>query len=91
MRVKKNAALTHDIRETGDIVVYDRTGNQLLLLNDMGAAVWILLDEARTTREIAELIVGTLPESPPAGVEAVEQDVCDFVETLRGHGLVELV
>ncbi len=83
---KKLAALTHEVNETGEVVIFDQTGNQLLLLNDVGAAVWLLVDGARSIDAIVDVIVSSLP----AERAEVERDVLQFLGTLSGHGLVRL-
>ena len=80
------ANLAHEVQETGDVVVFDAAGNQLLLLNDVGAAVWLLVDGTRNSAEIARVIVETLP----ADRAQVERDVQQFLDTLLRHGVIEL-
>jgi hypothetical protein len=85
----RKASLAHEVDETGEVVVYDATGNRLLMLNQIGAAVWLLIDGERSNREIARLIVDTM--SVEEGDAArVEQDVDAFVQHLVEHGVVEL-
>ncbi len=83
---RKRPALSHEVSETGEVVLFDEQGNQLLLLNQVGAAVWQLLDGARTIRQIVEVVVETLPADPAQ----VEHDVIEFLKSLAAHGLVEL-
>ena len=83
---KKQDALVHEVEDTGDIVLFDQQGKQLLLLNDIGAAVWLLLDGSRNVSQIVELIIETLP----AETQRVEQDVVAFLSTLKSHGLVSI-
>ena len=83
---KKLEALVHEVEDTGDIVLFDQQGKQLLLLNDIGAAVWLLLDGRRNVSQIVELITETLP----AETDRVEQDVVSFLSTLQSHGLVSI-
>ena len=80
------ANIAHEVHETGDVVVFDAAGNQLLLLNDVGAAVWLLVDGVRSPPEIARLICETLPADPAQ----VERDVLQFLDTLAGHGVIEM-
>ena len=88
-RLVRRAKLAHEVDETGEVVVFDETGNRLLMLNQVGAAVWLLIDGERTGRDIAAMIVETLPgESVEMG--RVEHDVQAFVGTLIEHGVVEL-
>ena len=88
-RLERRAKLAHEVEETGEVVVFDESGNRLLMLNQVGAAVWLLIDGRRTGRDIAALIVDALPNG---GVELgrVEHDVQAFVSSLVEHGVVEL-
>ncbi len=83
---KKLDALTHELGDDGDIVLFDQQGNQLLLLNDIGAAVWLVIDGTRCVDDIVDLILQTLP-APRA---QVEQDVLEFLKTLSDHHLIGL-
>ena len=76
----------HEVSETGDVVIFDEAGNQLLLLNEVGAAVWLLVDGQRTVSQIADVILETLS----AERATVEQDVARFVESLVSHGVADL-
>jgi hypothetical protein len=80
------ASIAHEVQETGDVVVFDERGNRLLLLNDVGAAVWLLLDGERRASEIAQVITETLPADPGD----VRRDVDAFLDTLREHGVIEV-
>lgn len=92
-RLVRRAKLAHEVDETGEVVVFDETGNRLLMLNQIGAAVWLLIDGERTGQEIAALIVETMGSEGGERVELgrVEHDVQAFVGTLVEHGVVELV
>jgi hypothetical protein len=89
-RLVRRAKLAHEVDETGEVVVFDETGNRLLMLNQVGAAVWLLIDGERTGRDIAALIVETLG-GERVELGRVEHDVRAFVGTLVEHGVVELV
>jgi hypothetical protein len=85
----RRAALAHEVDETGEVVVFDAEGNRLLMLNQIGAAVWLLIDGERTNHDIAQLIVETM--AVDAGDRPrVETDVDAFVHHLVEHGVVEL-
>ena len=79
------ASVAHEVEDSGDVVVFDQKGNRLLLLNDVGAAVWLLIDGQRSVRDIARVIVETLS----ADAAAVEADVQAFVDNLVSAGVVE--
>lgn len=83
---KKVATVAHEVEDSGDVVIFDQKGNRLLLLNQIGAAVWLLLDGARSVQEIARMITETLPADPAK----VETDVQAFVDSLASHGVIEL-
>jgi Coenzyme PQQ synthesis protein D (PqqD) len=80
------ASIAHEVQDTGDVVIFDEKGNRLLLLNDVGAAVWLLLDGQRGPDEIARVIMETVP----ADRATVEADVRSFLLTLVSHGVIEL-
>jgi hypothetical protein len=80
------ATVAHEVQETGDVVIFDEKGNRLLLLNDVGAAVWLLVDGTRCAREIARVITETLPADPAT----VEDDVRAFLQQLAAHDVIEL-
>ena len=79
-------AFTHEVGDEGDVVVFDEEGQQLLVLNDIGAAVWLLLDGQRTIGSIVEVIVEALPTE----VARVEADVIAFVRDLHARGVLRL-
>lgn len=90
-RLVRRAKLAHEVDETGEVVVFDETGNRLLMLNQVGAAVWLLIDGERTGRDIAALIVENLGGDERMALGQVEHDVQAFVGSLVEHGVVELV
>lgn len=88
-RLVRRAKLAHEVDETGEVVVFDETGNRLLMLNQIGAAVWLLIDGQRTGRDIAAMIVENLG-GERVELGRVEHDVQAFVGSLIEHGVVEL-
>jgi hypothetical protein len=85
----RKASLAHEVDETGEVVVFDAEGNRLLMLNQIGAAVWLLIDGVRTNHDIAQMIVETMVVEPGVAGQ-VESDVDAFVRHLVEHGVVEL-
>ena len=83
---RRAASIVHEVGEDGDVVVFDGRGNRLLLLNDVGAAVWLLLDGRRSVGDIARVITETLPGDPAV----VERDVEAFLDTLVEHAVIEM-
>lgn len=89
-KLARRAKLAHEVDETGEVVVFDESGNRLLMLNQIGAAVWLLIDGERTGHDIAALIVENLG-GERVEIGRVEHDVQAFVGSLIEHGVVELV
>ncbi|MDH5673151.1 MAG: PqqD family protein [Myxococcales bacterium] len=82
----KRAAFTHEVPETGELVIYDREAGRLLQLNEIGAAVWLLIDGTRRVCDIATFVSETLG----ADRQRVEVDVHSFIAGLEGDGVIEL-
>lgn len=78
-------AVVHELEGEGQAVIYDAEGNQLLVLNSVGAAVWYLMDGERSVDDIEKEIVETL-EAKRADVQ---RDVSAFLSSLEERGLVE--
>lgn len=79
------ATMTHDLEDEDQLVVYDSAGERLVVLNQIGAAIFHLVDGKRTTADIASF----LRENLPAGVpESCESDVEAFLDSLVSHGVV---
>lgn len=79
------AKMTHDLPEAGQLVVYNTDGEKLIVLNDVGAAVYFLIDGQRSAEEIARFVQETLPGGEAS---AYERDVNTFLDQLTGHGIV---
>jgi hypothetical protein len=70
------------------IVVPIRSGvgdlDSIYTFNDVGAAIWSLIDGATTI----EQIVGTITDRFEVGPEEARRDVLEFLETLNTAGLI---
>ncbi len=81
---QRGLALTHEVRGTDQTVLYDESGNQLRVLNETGAAIWLLIDGQRSVEDITDVILAELNvESAP-----VTDDVTSFLEDLSTKGLI---
>lgn len=80
----RGATLSHEVRGTDETVLFDEAGNQLLVLNEIGAAIWLLVDNHRSIGDITDIVVETLD----APTEQVSMDVIAFLEDLEGKGLI---
>jgi len=68
----------------GEHALVDAERGRMLLVNDVGAAVWLMLDGRRPLAEIIATIVAA--RNSPS--ERVSTDVQAFMEELRAHGFV---
>ena len=81
---QRKHTITHEVTDTDEVVIYDGTGPQLLVLNDVGAGVWLLVDGQRSVDEITEEIVTHMD----ANREAVARDVLAFLDQLEQRELI---
>jgi hypothetical protein len=88
--VKDNRSVTRSIAgET--IIVPVRSGvsdlNSIYTLNEVGTAIWQLIDGHRTAKQIIEAIIDEY-EVPP---EQAGRDVFDYLEKLEAEGLIRQI
>jgi hypothetical protein len=83
----RRPAVVHEVPETNETVVCHVDGGTLLVLNDVGAAVWHLVDGRRTVDDIAAFVASTVGVAE----DVAQRDVQAFVETLRERGVVDVV
>ena len=70
-----------------ETIIYDPKSHNVHHLNPIAGVIWELCDGNRTTREIAEKIVGVLKADP----SQVERDVNKTIQDLQEKGLLEEV
>lgn len=80
---RRRSGIAHEVEGSGT-VIYDRTGRRLLVLNDVGAAVWYLVDDQRTTEDIADEVSAVFPRE----ASSVRADVEVFLESLEEAGVI---
>lgn len=83
---RRCAGVAHEIEATGECAIFDEAGGRLLVLNDLGAALWYLIDGARTVGEIIELVA----EHVTVDDARLSADVTAFLGTLQDKHLIEL-
>ncbi|QQR89605.1 MAG: PqqD family protein [Myxococcales bacterium] len=83
---KRKTITTHQMNDE-ELALVDEQNNCVLLLNNVGAAVWYLIDGNRSVDAICESIVQTLPVPN----DRVKQDVESFVRELQAKHLVEFL
>lgn len=81
---ERKHTLTHEVTDTDEVVIYDKTGPQLLVLNDVGAGVWLLVDGERSVDQITDEIVTHMD----AERETVARDVLAFLGQLEQRELI---
>lgn len=83
---ERKDTLTHEVTDTDEVVIYD--GNeknpQLLVLNDIAAGVWLMIDGERSIEEIIVEILKHLD----AERETVSRDVIAFLGQLEQRKLI---
>ena len=70
--------LTHEVTDSDEVVIYDSNQRQLLVLNDFGAGVWLLIDGRRSIDDLTATLLDCVDADP----KTVERDVVSFVERL---------
>ena len=83
---RRTQGVVHELDATGETVIFDEAGRRLLVLNEVGAIVWYLIDGRRTLDEI----VGILAEGVPLPREQLAADAARFLGELEQQGLLEL-
>jgi hypothetical protein len=76
--------LTHEVTESDEVVIYDSEDRQLLVLNDLGAGIWLLIDGRRSLADLTKELLQSVQADPAT----VEGDVADFVEQLVARKVV---
>lgn len=77
--------MTHDLEGDDQFVVYDSTGEKLVVLNQVGAAIYFLVDGKRTSAEIASFVKEHVPSGAP---ESCDSDVEAFLDSLATQGVI---
>ena len=80
----RTEVVTHEVDDTGETVLFDEARSQLLVLNEVGASVWLLANGERSTSDIVDFIV----ESLDADRATVAADVDSFLTQLESKALI---
>lgn len=81
---RRKNTLTHEVTDTDEVVVYDGSARQLLVLNDIAAGIWLLIDGERSIRDIADEVLNHVEAEP----ETVTGDVVAFLSQLAERKLI---
>ncbi len=80
---RKNT-LTHEVTDTDEVVIYDSNTPQLLVLNDIAAGIWLMIDGKRSIDDItAEIVTHVEAERT-----TVTRDVVAFLGQLEQRKLI---
>jgi hypothetical protein len=81
---QRKDTLTHEVTDTDEVVVYDCNGPQLLVLNDIAAGVWLMIDGTRSIDDITAEILNHVE----AERATVTRDVITFLGQLEQRKLI---
>lgn len=81
---ERKDTLTHEVTDTDEVVIYDGSTPQLLVLNDIAAGVWLMIDGRRSIDEIT----GEILNHVEAEAETVTHDVITFLGELEQRKLI---
>ena len=81
---RRKDTLTHEVTDTDEVVIYDGGGPQLLVLNDIAAGVWLMIDGKRSIDEITAEILSNVE----ADRATVTRDVLTFLGQLEQRKLI---
>jgi hypothetical protein len=84
-RVKRSASVVH--REVaGESVLLDLERDRYFALNEVGTAIWRLLEEGPRLADVLAELARTF-DAPP---ELIQEDLVALIRELRTNGLVEV-
>jgi hypothetical protein len=69
-----------------EVVLFTLNGGQVVSLNQTAHLVWRLCQQGITVGEMIELLVEAYPDQ----ADAIRADVIDALETMAGHGIIEI-
>ena len=81
---ERKHTVTHELTDTDEVVIYDGSGSQLLVLNDIAAGIWLMIDGRRTIEDITAEIL----DHVDAERETVTRDVLAFLSQLEDRTLI---
>ena len=81
---ERKVTVTHEVTDTDEVVIYDGSGSQLLVLNDIAAGIWLMIDGRRSIEDITAEIL----DHVDAERETVTRDVLAFLSQLEDRTLI---
>ncbi len=80
----RQEVLAHYVEESRETILHDEKGHQLLVLNEVAATLWQLINNERTVDEITRFICDNIDSAP----ESVSADIERFFSELEAHQLL---
>jgi hypothetical protein len=80
------AKMTHDLPEEGQLIIYQDDGSKLLVLNEVGAAVYFLIDGKKSTSEIIAFLAESFGGEIPSNYE---RGLASFFDVLEAHRVIQ--
>ena len=84
LRSRRASVVLHELPD-GTHALTDGDRGTMLVVNDVGAAVWLLLDSSRDLEDLVTRLAETLGGEPAT----VRRDVEAFLRSLAEHELTE--
>lgn len=77
---------SEELKETGELIVFDERSSEVIMLNEVGACVWELIDGVRTVGDIVDFVLEARQEQGDRSV--IERDIVSFLRHLGDRGTV---
>ena len=77
---------THEVDDSGDLIVHDPQNHHMVVLNPIGAATFALIDGKRDLAQIVTEIAAVFADTARSDIE---RDVNAFLDDLEARGLIE--
>ncbi len=83
---RKVWTISHDLPDENQVAFFDEDRSELVLVNELGGAIWGLLDGARSVGEISQLLASEVKDAP--NEEEVKTLVFAFLEDLSARNAI---
>lgn len=80
--------VTHELTETGELILFDESASEVVMFNQIGASVWELIDGERSVEDIVNFIVAARARSEEHA--QIERDVAAFLAQLLERQSIQL-
>ena len=87
--LQREHQVSHELKDTDQLAVFDAQASELVVLNGIGGAVWAMLDGQMSLGDIAQEVAEHVPNAPSR--EEVEVEVIRFAQSLLERQAVSVV